>query len=380
MKIAVIIGTRPEMIKMWSIIRLLQERGINYLLIHTGQHYSANMKDVFFHSLHLPKPHYNLNVGSDTQGRQIALMLRRIGEMLAKEKPELVMIQGDTNTVLAGALAASKLALKLDIKVAHVEAGLRSFDCTMPEETGRIIADHASDYLFAPTNIQKQNLLYEGVSPEKIYVVGNSIADAVKEHLHLIQGGEYLHKHSLQKQNYFLVTMHRVENTDNCDKLKQLLDSLGKVYEQYKLPLFYPVHPRMKKRIKEFNLPLPPGLTLTDPLDYLEFLQLLHNAKAVLTDSGGVQEEASILRVPCITLRNNTERPETVQIGANIVAGTKPLSILQAIELMLSRKREWNHPFGEGDTGKKIMDVIQKDFAKVKMLATTTPRRPVETT
>lgn len=358
MKIAVILGTRPEMIKMWSTLCQLRERRLQYLLIHTNQHYSANMNDLFFQSLHLPAPHYNLEVGSDTQGKQIALMIKRIGEILSEERPDVVMVAGDTNTVLGGTLAASKLA----IKVAHVEAGLRSFDCTMPEETNRIIADHTADYLFAPTRIQEQNLRYEGVSPEKIHVVGNSIADAVKEYFPLIQGQKYLSKYSLEKQEYFLVTVHRAENTDNCDKLQQLLESLGGVCSRYGRPLFYPVHPRMKKRIKEFNLPIPSGLILTDPLDYLEFLQLLHNAKIVLTDSGGVQEEASILKVPCITLRNNTERPETVQIGANIIAGTKLLPILNAIEMMIKSKREWNHPFGEGDTGKKMIDIIHRDF------------------
>ncbi len=358
MKIAVILGTRPEMIKMWSIIRQLQVRRMNYLLVHTNQHYSENMNDIFFQSLHLPTPHYNLNVVADTQGKQISLMTRKVGDILSLEKPDLIMIEGDTNTVLGATLAASKLR----IKIAHVEAGLRSFDCTMPEESNRIIADHASDYLFAPTQIQEQNLLSEGISQERIHVVGNSIADAVREHLPQIQNEEHLSRHALQKRGYFLVTVHRAENTDNYDRLQQLLESLGKVYDRYRLPLIYPIHPRTKKRIKEFDLPLPPGLVLTDPLGYLEFLQLLYNARVALTDSGGVQEEASILQVPCITLRNNTERPETVQIGANIIVGTKTIPILTAMEMMINGKREWKHPFGDGDTGEKIVTIIQKDF------------------
>ncbi len=358
MKLAVVLGTRPEVIKMWSIICQLQERRIEHFIIHTNQHYSANMSDFFFQSLGLPQPRYNLQIGSDTQGKQIASMLRGTEKVLWKEKPDCIFIAGDTNTVLGGALAASKLG----IKIAHVEAGLRSFDCTMPEETNRILADHTSDYLFVPTSIQEQNLLYEGIPREKIHIVGNSISDAVKGHLPKIQGEQHLSPHSLQKQGYFLVTVHRPENTDNREKLQQLLKSLERVHQKYGHPLLYPLHPRAKRKIKEFNLPIPPGLILTAPLDYFEFLQLLQNAKIVLTDSGGVQEEAAILRVPCVTLRNNTERPETVRIGANIIAGTKPQQVLKSIKAMLGRKREWENPFGDGTTGKKIVEIIQKDF------------------
>ena len=358
MKIAIILGTRPEIIKMWSIIHQLHEQKSDYLIIHTNQHYSSNMNEVFFQSLRLPLPHHNLHVGSDTQGKQIALMLTKIKEILVKEKPDCVMVAGDTNTVLGGALAASQLG----IKIAHVEAGLRSFDSTMPEEINRILTDHLSDYLFAPTKTQEKHLLYEEVSPQKIHIVGNSVADAVLGHLKDVKKIDYLPKHSLRKQEYFLITIHRAENTDNKERLQKLLKSLEKVYQKYGEILFYPIHPRTKKRIAEFKLKVPKGVILSDPLDYFEFLQLIENAKVVLTDSGGVQEEACILKTPCLTLRDNTERPETVEVGANIIAGTKPAKILSSIKLMMESKRNWISPFGNGDTGKKIIDIIQKDF------------------
>lgn len=360
MRISIIVGTRPEIIKMCPIIRECQRLNLDYFILHTGQHYSYNMDRVFFKQLELPQPKYNLNVGSSSHAKQTGDILTKIEDVLIKEKPDIVLVEGDTNTVLAGSIAAAKLG----IKVGHVEAGLRSYDKNMPEEINRILSDHCSDFLFAPTKKSKQTLLNEGIPKEQIFVTGNTIVDSVIQNLQLsTKKLDILNKLNLKKQSYFLVTIHRQENVDNKSRFEGILNGLKKIYEQYNLPIVYPIHPRANKKLHEFNLDLD-GICSTNPLDYLSFLQLENNAKLVLTDSGGVQEETCILGIPCLTLRDNTERPETLEVGSNILAGTDPYKILKCTKQMLKIKNNWEKPFGNGSAGKKIIKIISDKVSK----------------
>ncbi|MCD6455426.1 MAG: UDP-N-acetylglucosamine 2-epimerase (non-hydrolyzing), partial [Methanophagales archaeon] len=326
MKISIILGTRPEIIKMSPVIRECAKRRLDYFILHTGQHYSYNLDKIFFEELELPVAKYNLDVGSGTHAEETGEMLMGIEKVLKEEKPDVVLVEGDTNTVLAGALAASKL----HIKVGHVEAGLRSYDRNMPEEINRVLADHISDYLFAPTVKARENLLREGIEEDKIFVTGNTIVDAVFQNLEIARRKvDILEKLNLNSEGYFLVTAHRQENVDIKERLKGILDGLELVYNKFNFPIIYPVHPRTKKKIREFGLEVPKGVELIEPFGFLEFLQLEANAKLVLTDSGGVQEETCILKVPCVTLRGNTERPETLEVGSNVLAGTNQNNILE---------------------------------------------------
>jgi len=354
-KIGIIIGTRPEIIKMSVIINLCEKKNLNYFVIHTGQHYFYNMDKIFFENLGLPDPGYNLDVGSGTHGKQTGRILEMVEKVLIKEKPDVILVQGDTNTVFAGALAAAKL----DMRVGHVEAGLRSYDRNMPEEINRVLTDHISDYLFCPTEMSKEMALMEGIDPDKIYVTGNTIVDAVIRNKKLaMKKSKILKNLDLDKGKYFLVTVHRQGNVDFKENLKKILSVLEKIYRKYKIPMVYPVHPRTKKRMKEFNLKTPKGVRLIEPLGYLDFLKLESNAKLVLTDSGGIQQEACTLKIPCVTLRENTESPETVEVGSNIIAGLEIDKIFKSINQMLEKNNDWRNPFGDGTASKQIIEII----------------------
>lgn len=353
-KIAVILGTRPEIIKMSPVIRELVRRNSDYFIIHTGQHYSYNMDRIFIEQLKLPYAKYNLEVGSGSHGEQTAKILSGIEKVLLQEKPDVILVEGDTNTVLAGAIAVAKL----HINVGHVEAGLRSYDRQMPEEINRILTDHCSDYLFAPTEKTQSILSGEGIPEGKIFVTGNTIVDAVFQNLDLAKGYEnILAKLNLKSKGYFLVTVHRQENVDNHTRFTGILNALQLLNLQYKLPVIYPVHPRSRKTMAEFNLNTD-NLILIELVDYFGFLQLESNARLILTDSGGVQEESCILGVPSVTLRDNTERPETLDVGANLLAGAIPDKILECSEIMLLKDNAWQNPFGDGKAGQRIINII----------------------
>jgi UDP-N-acetylglucosamine 2-epimerase (non-hydrolysing) len=282
-------------------------------------------------------------------------MLAGIEKILLDEKPDIVLVQGDTNTVLAGALAATKL----HIKVGHIEAGLRSYDKSMPEEINRTVADHISDYLFAPTEKTKHILLREGIPEERILVAGNTIVDAVNKNLEIAtKKSSVLDKLTLQEMRYFLLTVHRQENVDAKNRFAGILRGLGLTHKEHRLPIIYPIHPRAEKRMNEFGLKFPEGVMAIEPLGYLDFLQLEAHAALLLTDSGGIQEEGCILQVPCVTLRDNTERPETLEVGSNILAGAVPERILEQVGEMLSRDRNWENPFGNGLAGERITDTV----------------------
>ena len=354
-KIAIILGTRPEIIKMAPVIRELETRDIDFFILHTGQHYSYNLDKVFFEQLKLPLAKYNVEAGSGSHAEQTAKILVGVEKVLQEETPHIVLVEGDTNSVLAGALAATKL----HIKVGHVEAGLRSYDRNMPEEINRALTDHCSDYLFAPTEKARAILLGEGIPEDKISVTGNTIVDAVYQNQKIAQEqSSILDTLHVSPGEYFLVTLHRQENVDNQARFASILEGLDKVAADFHLPVVYPIHPHSRKRMNEFNLKAP-NLTLIEPVDFFSFLQLESNARLVLTDSGGVQEEACILSVPCVTLRDNTERPETIEVGANILTGTSSGNILDCVRLMLGKKSDWQNPFGDGKAGKRIVDILE---------------------
>ena len=356
MKISITVGTRPEIIKMSPIIRECEQLDLDYFILHTGQHYSYNMDQVFFEQLELPKPKHNLDVGSGSHAEQTGKILIGVEKVLQREKPDVVLVEGDTNTVFAGALAATKL----HTKVGHVEAGLRSYDHNMPEEINRILTDHCSDFLFAPSEKSRQILLKEGIQDEKIFVTGNTIVDAVFKNLELAKKKlNILDKMGLKKQEYFLVTTHRQENVDDKSRFYGILEGLRELNKEYNIPVIYPVHPRAKKKMQEFSLKSD-GVTLVEPLDFLSFLQLEHNARVVLTDSGGVQEETCILGVPCVTLRDTTERPETLDVGSNILAGTSPENIIDCVSVMYNKNKVWDNPFGTGKAGETIIKILRE--------------------
>lgn len=355
MRIAVVLGTRPEIIKMSPIIRECQRRGLDYFVLHTGQHYSYEMDRVFFEDLELPLPEYNLDVGSGDHGEQTGKIMAGVEKVLKKERPDVVLVQGDTNTVLAGALAASKL----HIKVGHVEAGLRSHDRNMPEEINRVVADHVSDYCFAPTQGARSNLLIEGVADDKITITGNTIVDSVYQNLEIAKKKvRALDALGLTSREYFLATVHRAENVDDRRKLKEILMGLKRISRDFSLPVLFPVHPRTRKMAQEFGFDLD-GIQASNPVGFLEFLQLESNALLALTDSGGVQEETCILGVPCVTLRDNTERPETLVVGSNVLVGADALRMVENAKRMMQQGNGWKNPFGDGKSGANIINILR---------------------
>jgi len=355
MTISIIVGTRPEIIKMAPIIHECSARELDFFILHTGQHYSYNMDKVFFEQLQIPETKYQLDIGSGSHGVQTGKMIIEIEKVLEKEMPEVVLVEGDTNTVLAGAIAA----VKLGVPVGHVEAGLRSYDRTMPEEINRILTDHCSRYLFAPTEKSKAILRREGIADEKIFVTGNTIVDVVFSNLELSREMSILEDNGVIPQGYFLVTLHRQENVDNISRFTSIIAGLREVASKHKQPVVYPIHPRSRKMLETFDIDVQ-GIHFIDPVDFRSFLKLEENAKLILTDSGGVQEEACILKVPCVTLRNNTERPETVDVGSNILVGAGSNDIVDGVDRMIASERTWMNPFGDGTAAKKILDILAR--------------------
>jgi UDP-N-acetylglucosamine 2-epimerase (non-hydrolysing) len=356
-KIVIVLGTRPEIIKLSPIILEMKKRRMNYILLHTGQHYSRRMDTVFFKDLKIPEPKLFLGVGSGSQATQTGRVLICVEKALVDLQPDIVIVEGDTNSVLATALAA----VKLNIKIAHVEAGLRSFYREMPEEINRILTDHMSEYLFAPTTISQDNLVREGISKKKIFVTGNTIVDAIEKNLKIAEKrSKILSDLLLTDHTYFVLTLHRKESVDRKEILKEIVAGIRELCRTHHI--VFPIHPRTKKRLHEFNLTQSvkrvKNLTLIEPLGYLDFLKLIKNARLMLTDSGGIQEETCILRVPCVTLRENTERPESVSVGANIIAGRKSVSMIKCVYTMLKKKRTWRNPYGSGKSAQKIVEII----------------------
>tara|TARA_Y100000590_G_scaffold467825_1_gene648138 strand:- start:2648 stop:3760 length:1113 start_codon:yes stop_codon:yes gene_type:complete len=370
MKICFILATRPEIIKCSPLIKLFKKKGIKFFLIHTGQHYSNNLDKIFFRDLKLTKPKYNLHIKSKSpinEGEHTGKMIIGIEKILLKEMPDYVIVHGDTNTTLAGALTVRKLFtktnfLKKQIRLVHLEAGLRSFDNLMPEEINRVAADHLSDILYTPTKISYNNLKKEGLHErKKILVTGNTIIEAVKENIKSAKKINTLKKFSLDKEKFFLLTLHRPENVDNLFRLKNIIYTIDKLSIKYKFLVIFPIHPRTKKNLKKFKIKVK-NIKFLDPTNYMDFLNLQKNAKIVFTDSGGVQEESCILKTPCVTLRKNTERPETVTVGSNIISGYNPSKIFKDSKKMLNIKRAWRIPFGNGNACKIILKHLKSIY------------------
>ena len=370
MKIATILGTRPEIIKMAPIIDEIAKRGIDQIVLHTGQHYDKEMSDNFFRDLEIPSPDYNIHVGSASHGKQTGLMMKGIEEVLVSEKPDIVLVQGDTNAVLAGALVASKL----HIAVGHVEAGLRSFDMTMPEEINRRVADVASSMYFVPTVESAINLLAEGFSRRNLIVTGNTVVDACFRHLEIAKK-RGIEEESLSRldienmDNILTLTMHRAENVDDRKRVTSIIEALKELDQ---MNIIFPIHPRTKNTLQEFGLfdelDSLEHVHIIKPIGYLDFLQLTSASTLILTDSGGLQEEAITLDVPALTLRYNTERPETVTSGGNILVGSDKDAILEYVDRILSdeefrdRMKNAPNPYGQGDSAKLTVDAIQEYY------------------
>jgi len=330
MKIATIFGTRPEIIKLSSLIPIL-DREFNQILIHTGQHYSYSMDKIFFEDLRLRDCDHFLNTGSGTHAQQTANMLIKLEDVLLEEKPDIVLVQGDTNSTFAGARAASKL----QISVAHVEVGCRSFDRRMPEEINRIVVDHLSEYLFAPDVNALDNLVKEGIPAEKVYLVGNTSTDACIRAMDIFN--QEKSDNSLEKENYILLTLHMQENT-SYNGLNEILEAINLISE--KIKVIFPAHLRTRKVIKEHKIKVEDNILLRDPMGYKEFIGLLANSKFVMTDSRGIQEEAAILNVPCLILRDNTEWMAYIELGKNLLLGTCPQKIIDTVFDLLENEQK----------------------------------------
>lgn len=359
-KICVVVGTRPGIIKMSPVIAELERRDIESFTIHAGQHYSYELDRKMFEDLNLERPKHRIDGVKEAEfhGEQTATMLEGIESVLIEERPETVLVCGDANFNFSGAVAARKLRLNLG----HVEAGLRSDDWRMPEEHNRVMIDHISDYLFAPTEQARDNAIEDNVKGE-VVVTGNTVVDAIERNIDIAhQQSDVIQKLSLYDKPYAVFTAHREENVDDPSILSDLVNSLERLTKGTNLTVVYPIHPRTEKRLNQFNqldkIQKIQGLKLIDPLGYLDFLHLLSKADIALTDSGGIQEESCILGIPCVTLRENTERPETIGVGANTIAGTNPEKVMDAVQKMRSLDHDWQHPFGDGNAAVRIANTV----------------------
>lgn len=364
-KVLNIVGARPNFMKIAPIMREMKRRRDEFqpLIVHTGQHYDAAMSDSFFTDLGIPAPDYHLEVGSGTHAVQTAKIMQAFEPVVLEEKPDWVLVVGDVNSTIACALVCSKLG----VKVVHVEAGLRSYDRTMPEEVNRILTDQISDLLLTPSEDGDENLKKEGIDESKIKFVGNVMIDSLFYNLEKANKLKVRENLGLDKKDYSVLTLHRPSNVDDEKKLSNLLEALISISE--KVPIIFPAHPRTKGNIEKFGLSekiAASNIKLIEPLGYLNFMNLYSGAKLVLTDSGGLQEETTALGIPCLTLRENTERPVTISHGTNILVGTNPEKIKQAAFEILSRPDSTNKkipPLWDGHTAERICNAISETAA-----------------
>jgi len=356
MKPFIVASTRPELIKLAPVLREFDSKGVEYFFVTTGQHYDVPLFHTFLADLNLKKPDYDIEAGSGSQAYQTSTALVKLEELMKKKKPDVVIAEGDTNSVLSTALAA----VKLHLPFAHVEAGLRSYDMHMPEEVNRVIADHCSQVLFAPTDGAGLNLINEGITHDKIYIVGNTVVDAVQQHMKIAEK-----KSMVELPNeYALLTLHRAENVDSKNVLSNIVNALSML----DLDVIFPCHPRTIKMLEKYNLlkklEKTGNIKVQGPMGYFDFLYAMSRAKVILTDSGGIQEESLALHVPCLTLRDTTERPESVTSGGNILIGTDSKNIVEKFEMVLGDKKLYSqmngakNPFGDGKSGKRIVKIL----------------------
>jgi UDP-N-acetylglucosamine 2-epimerase (non-hydrolysing) len=361
--IVLAVGARPNLMKAWALLRAFgRERAVACRLVHTGQHYDDRMSGVFFEELGLPTPAVHLGIGSDTPARQTARIMLAFERVLAADPPALVMVVGDVNSTLACALVGAKLG----IPVAHVEAGLRSRDFTMPEELNRVLTDRLARWLFAPSADAVRNLEREGIPPSRVHLVGNVMIDTLRAHRRRADRSNVLWRLGLRRTAYAVLTLHRPANVDEHERFGVLLSALEWI--QRRLPVVFPVHPRTRAQLGrlglEGKLARLDRVIRTEPLGYLDFLKLMAHARLVLTDSGGVQEETTALSVPCLTLRDSTERPVTVRHGTNVVVGADPDRIIVETERILDGrgKRGRLPPYWDGRAGRRIARILVRDL------------------
>jgi UDP-N-acetylglucosamine 2-epimerase (non-hydrolysing) len=362
MKITVVVGTRPEIIKMQPIIKEIQNSKHEFIFIHTGQHYDFMMSEIFVNELELPKPDYFLSVKSASQGAQTGEIIARCEGILKNENPDIVLVQGDTNSALGAAIASSKLGLS----IGHVEAGCRSFDKLMPEEINRVIISDISNFHFAPTYNCKRNLIREGILSSQIFLIGHPIVDLIKHLRNRIVNNNSLRKLKNKRNGYALATIHRRENINNKKKISDILVALDHLSQ--KIPIIFPCHPHTELQIIEFELKnYLKNLKVIQPVAYLDSLSLIKNARYVLTDSGGIQQEAALLGTPCITLREVTEWVETVKMGVNFLAGHKSSRIIETVQHIekdygniIQRFNSTQNLFGKVGVSRRIIRVIEK--------------------
>ncbi len=357
-KVISVVGARPNFMKIAPIHKAFQKYNgkIQHLICHTGQHYDENMSKVFFEDLELPEPHFYLGIGSGSHAEQTARIMIEFEKVLLVEKPDLIIVVGDVNSTIACTLVATKLK----IKAAHVEAGLRSFDRDMPEEINRLLTDAISDYLFVTEKSGIENLKNEGVSNGKVFFTGNVMIDSLTNYLHKAKVSNIHNEYQLEKGKYVLVTLHRPSNVDTKEGLKALLHLLNTVAEKRKL--LFPIHPRTKSNMIKFGLDntLEENVVLTDPIGYIDFLALTKDAELIITDSGGIQEESTYLGVQCITVRNNTERPITVEIGTNQLIGTDLSKVEKAaLEVLDGKIKTGKIPeLWDGKAAERIAEIL----------------------
>jgi len=375
LKIFNIVGARPNLVKIAPLTREMRKHAsIQPILVHTGQHYGEELSDVFFRQMGIKLPDFNLEVGSGSHAWQTAEILKRIEPLLIEQKPDLVLVVGDVNSTIAASLASAKLG----IPVAHVEAGLRSFDRTMPEEINRILTDALADHLFVTEEDAISNLLKEGRPRNRIYLVGNVMIDALHQFLPIAQKSNIGRDLGLCDMNslmpFAVLTLHRPSNVDSVRTLERLLTAIDIVAEE--LPVIFPVHPRTQERLKDAHTKHHPRLRLISPVGYLDFLYLLNGSKLVLTDSGGIQEETTALGVPCLTLRENTERPVTITEGTNELVGQNPIRIVNAAREILAGKTKRGHvpQLWDGHAAKRIVEILLRDAPADRVGDSTTGR------
>ena len=359
-KVISVVGARPNFMKVAPIVAIMKRRPTQFapLIVHTGQHYDAAMSDAFFRDLDLPQPNVYLGAGSGSHAAQTAAVMERFEPVILEHQPDWVLVVGDVNSTLAATL----VSVKLGVRVAHVEAGLRSRDRTMPEEINRLLTDQVADLLFTPSEDANENLRAEGIPPERIRLVGNVMIDSLLKHLEQAKASTIQKDLELKGQDYAVLTLHRPSNVDRTETFTRIVASLEAISQRVRV--IFPVHPRTRKMIADFGLEeriVNAGLRLIEPLGYLDFLSLLSAARLVLTDSGGIQEETTVLGIPCLTLRENTERPITVAQGTNTVVGTDPQRIANAAFAALDQDQPGNHripPLWDGHTAERIVEAL----------------------
>jgi UDP-N-acetylglucosamine 2-epimerase (non-hydrolysing) len=370
LRIMNVVGARPNLPKIAPLMReMRRHREIEPVLVHTGQHYDEKLSDIFFRQMGIPTPDVNLEVGSGSHAAQTAEVLKRVEPVLIEHKPDVVIVVGDVNSTIAVSLAA----VKLGIRVAHVEAGLRSFDRTMPEEINRILTDAIADLLFVTEEDAIAHLLKEGRPRSAIHFVGNVMIDSLRHFLPIAQQSRIGHELDLLDgkawRRFGVLTLHRPSNVDSIDKLNLLMSAIDAVARE--LPVIFPVHPRTRQRLVEAGAGRNPHLRLIEPVGYLDFLCLLSNAALVLTDSGGIQEETTALGIPCLTLRENTERPVTISQGTNLLVGTDPVQIVNAARDILSGKSKAGRipPLWDGKAAERIVQILLRVAATPEITA-----------